>query len=90
MPVILCGDFNESPSSKPIQDIMEASFADLYTVLQIQEKTLSKDVDKNYPSFTSNKYIAGKWLTQTHDYIFMAENEYFNNRQYFIEEYLEP
>lgn len=35
MPVILGGDFNEEPQNKPICDIMESSFVDLYTLKMI-------------------------------------------------------
>lgn len=41
--MLLGGDFNEEPQNKPICDIMESSFVDLYTLKMIQEKTLRKN-----------------------------------------------
>jgi endonuclease/exonuclease/phosphatase family metal-dependent hydrolase len=35
IPVLLGGDFNEEPQNKPISDIMESSFVDLYTLKMI-------------------------------------------------------
>ena len=43
IPVVLGGDFNEEPQNKPICDIMESSFVDLYTLKMIQEKTLKRN-----------------------------------------------
>jgi hypothetical protein len=54
--VIVGGDFHEEPQNKPIADIMESAFLDLFTLHKIQQKTLSKLQEENYPAFTSFGY----------------------------------
>ena len=90
VPVILAGDFNEEPQNKPIKDIMESSFIDIFTLHKLQEKILSKDQKDNYPAFTTHKFRdESGWVTRTIDYMFMAENEYFNSNKVIVEEVLD-
>ena len=90
VPVILAGDFNEEPQNKPIKDIMESSFIDIFTLHKLQEKILSKDQKDNYPAFTTHKSRdESGWVTRTIDYMFMAENEYFNSNKVIVEEVLD-
>jgi endonuclease/exonuclease/phosphatase family metal-dependent hydrolase len=77
IPVLLGGDFNEEPQNKPICDIMESSFVDLYTLKMIQEKTLKKNQIENYPAFTTYKYReATGYQKRTIDYMFLCENNF--------------
>ena len=89
--MIVGGDFNEEPQNKPIADIMESSFFDLYTLMKVQERTLSKNHIENYPSFTTFKYRENQgYIKRCIDYMFVCENQYFKDNKVVIEEYLDP
>ena len=70
---------------------MESSFLDLYTVLKIQERTLSKNQIDNYPSFTTFKYKEETgYQKRCIDYMFLADNKYYQKNNVVIEEYIDP
>ena len=88
--MIIGGDFNEEPQNKPISDIMESNFIDFYTMVRIQQKTLSSNLIENYPQFTTFKYRDDTAIKRTIDYIFLAENKYFNDKKVIVTEMLDP
>lgn len=90
IPVLLGGDFNEEPQNKPISDIMESSFVDLYTLKMIQEKTLKKNQIENYPAFTTFKFRNETgYQKRTIDYMFLCENN-FPQSQVTVEALIDP
>ena len=48
VPVIVCGDFNDDPTSQPILD-MEKNFVDIYTHMMMQDRLIP---NQRYPEFT--------------------------------------
>ena len=58
---------------------MEANFVDLYALMMMQNLKFSKDMRENYPMLSAIKYNEnGELENKLQDYIFIAENEYFN------------
>ena len=89
--MVLGGDFNEEPQNKPISDIMESTFLDLYTLKKIQEKTLKKNQIENYPAFTTFKFRDEEgYVKRTIDYMFLAENNYFPQNKVWVDQYMDP
>ena len=69
----MAGDFNEESQNKAIQDVMETSFTDLYSLMP-EDPFEILDYQK-YPKFTTFKYRdAEGYVKRTIDYIFVNKS----------------
>lgn len=90
IPVFIAGDFNEEYQNEPIADVMDSSFQDLYSIMQLENDSQSPP-EKQHPAFTTFKYTAEEgWVKRTIDYIFIAKNDWFEESGCTISQYLDP
>ena len=67
---------------------MESHFIDLYSIVKVQSKQFSEDHLKNHQSFTTYKFREESgFVKRTIDYMFFAENEYYQNNKSNVLEY---
>ncbi len=71
---------------------MNSGFEDLYQIMQIQNR--EKNVfmlSELHPALTTFKYTAKEgWVKRTIDYIFMAQNDYYQRHKCAITKCLDP
>ena len=90
MPVIVAGDFNEEPQNQPIKGVMESSFIDLYTQVMLQMSHISKTDQENHQNFTTFKYRnESGFVKRTIDYMFLADNDFYQKNGVTVKEYID-